>query len=360
MRLHDRTLFGELTVPFWIGLSAFLTMLVGNTLFQLLEQMMRDRWPLAMVARVLLFNIPTALQYALPVACALAPGLAYGRLARDSEITALRAGGLSLRRLAVPAVVLGLLAGASGALLTERAVPWAWREQNNVEGWLANLPVSSLDRSLTFTSDPITVSWWRMRRTGPRAFAMEDVTVLDRGARGSQNVRVTRARGGEYRAGVWTLREVAVHEFDARGRTLWDARARTLEMPLTADFGRGFLSFGGEQLQNLSFVELSAQRARSADPRRRLELDTARWFKFAIPALCAPLALLAVPLALRFGRSGGFAGVLSALTLALAGQLLLFGLQGAVYGGRLPAPVGAFLPAVLFAGVGLILLRRRE
>ena len=360
MRLHDRAIAAELVVPFWIGLGAFLAMLVGNTLFQLLEQMVRDRWPVAMVGRILLFNIPTALQYALPVACALAPGLAWGRLARDSEIVALRAAGVSLRRLALPAVVLGCVASAGAAALVEKVVPWAWAQQNSVEGWLANLPVGQLDRSLTFTSNDTTVAWWSMSREGSRRFGMRDVTVIDRGDRTGESIRVVRARSGTYDAGVWTLSDVAVHEFDADGGARWDARARSLEMPLEADFARGFLSFARDQPQNLSFGELTRMRDADGDPVRRRALDVARWFKFAVPALCLPLAVLAVPLALRFGRGGGFAGVLCALATTLAGQMALFAFQGAALAGRLPAVPAAFLPAALCLALAIAWLWRRE
>ena len=89
-------------------------------------------------------------------------------------------------------------------------------------------------------------------------------------------------------------------------------------------------------------------------------VDTARWFKFAIPLLCATLALLSVPFALGFARAGGFAGVLIALTLTLVAQLFLLGAQGLAITGRLPALAAAVLPAALFLALALTLLRRRE
>lgn len=360
MRLHDRSVLNELIVPFWIGVAAFLTMLVGNTLFQVLEQMVRDRWPVAMVGRILLFNIPVALQMALPVACALAPGLAWGRLVRDAEITAMRAAGISLRRLAAPALALGLAAAVGSGLLATRTIPWAWKQQNNIEGWLANLPVTSLDTSLTFTSDQTTVTWWSMRRTGPREFAMDDVTVFDRGGRPAGRLRVVQAEQGRYRAGMWTLSDVVVHEFAPDGTAVWDAQAKTMEMPLAADFGRGFLGMAGEQLQNLSLEELSVLEAASSDPARKRECATARWFKWALPSLCLPMALLAIPIAHRFGRSGGFAAVLAALVMALLGQVAMVALQSLSISGALAPQAASFLPAFVFTATGLLWLRRCE
>jgi lipopolysaccharide export LptBFGC system permease protein LptF len=42
MRLSDRYIFAELMVPFFIGTLAVLMMLVGNTLFSYLSQMLRS------------------------------------------------------------------------------------------------------------------------------------------------------------------------------------------------------------------------------------------------------------------------------------------------------------------------------
>ena len=87
MRLSDRYIFGELLLPFFIGTFSVMMMLIGNTLFALLERIMRDHLPIGYVARLLVLNIPTVLVYTLPVSIALAASLATNRMARDNEIT---------------------------------------------------------------------------------------------------------------------------------------------------------------------------------------------------------------------------------------------------------------------------------
>ena len=83
MRLADRYVFSELILPFFIGTLAVLMMLVGNTLFAYLGRMLQEKWPVAVVLRALVLNIPTVLVLTLPVATALAASLATSRMARD-------------------------------------------------------------------------------------------------------------------------------------------------------------------------------------------------------------------------------------------------------------------------------------
>ena len=81
--------------------------------------------------------------------------------------------------------------------------------------------------------------------------------------------------------------------------------------------------------------------------------------KFALPFASVVLALVSLPLAIRFGRGGGFAGVLIAL-----GLFFLY-VQGYVVfkqlGGSVMAPMlAAWTPNVFFGLVGLFLLWREE
>ena len=165
----------ELITPLAIGLFLFLVMLVGNTLYAILEQLLRERWPLSFVGRLLVLNIPTAMQLALPVACTLAPGLAWSRLTRDGETTALRAAGIPIIRQALPVIALGCICAVAASTLTERIVPRTWAAQSNVEGWLTALTLRKTMSSRLSVRNSDSSSRWpgagRQRRPASRLVA---------------------------------------------------------------------------------------------------------------------------------------------------------------------------------------------
>jgi lipopolysaccharide export system permease protein len=92
--------------------------------------------------------------------------------------------------------------------------------------------------------------------------------------------------------------------------------------------------------------------------------DARRWrvdyyLKFALPFACVVLALVSLPLAVHFGRGGGFTGILIALALFflyVQGYLVSKDLGASM----LPPMVAAWLPNILFALVGAFLLWREE
>ncbi len=150
MRLSDRYVFAELILPFLIGTLAVLMMLVGNTLFAYLGRMLQEKWPIGIVLRALALNIPTVLVLTLPVATALAASLATSRMARDQEVTVLRGGGAPLIRRFAPLLLCGAISSFGAFYISDRVVPWAWREQQNTEALLYSLPKDPVQSNVAF------------------------------------------------------------------------------------------------------------------------------------------------------------------------------------------------------------------
>lgn len=365
MRLTDRSVFSELLTPFFIGLLAFLMMLVGNTLFQLLDTMMQEGWPIGHVARVLVFNIPTVLVRTLPIAGVVGASLATARLARDNEVTALRAAGISLRRVFAPVIALGLALSVADFYLFDRVVPWAWREQNNVEDILASLPQNPIESTATISVDNYIFGFSRFVRNPKQvgAFTVYDVTVLERATTEDAPPRVSIARVGEYTPGTFVLRDATLQELSGDGTTRMTLKAKKQTIAVRLDRSSNFFRTPAEQLENLPIVELARnEREMRAlkDIRHATDYAVARWYKIGLPLLCFPLALFSVPLSLRFSRAGSFAGLLLSLSVIFLSVLSLAVAQVAARSNLLPAPIALLLPSVVFSIAALVMLRRME
>src|SRR5919112_1026111 len=203
MRISDRYVFAELILPFFIGTLAVLMMLVGNTLFQYLAQMLREKWPVGFVVRALVLNIPTVLVLTLPVATALAASLATNRMARDLEVTVLRGAGASLRRIFIPILVFGVLVSAADLYVADRVVPWAWREQQNIETLLYSLPKDPVQGNVTLKLDNYAFYFETARRAEGNRLVLTRVILLRYPERPGQYPDITTAESATYAAGVW-------------------------------------------------------------------------------------------------------------------------------------------------------------
>src|SRR5690606_5579994 len=91
-----------------VGLFAFV-LILGNAIRDLLTYVLAGQIPLTVFAELLLLLVPYVISYALPMGMLTGVLLTLGRLSADSEITAMRAAGLSVWRIARPVVLLGVL-----------------------------------------------------------------------------------------------------------------------------------------------------------------------------------------------------------------------------------------------------------
>lgn len=117
-------LFREITIPFLLGMAAFTSVLLMGRLLKLADLVVAKGVPLADILRMILFLIPSFCLVTIPMAFLLALLLAFGRLSSDSEITAMKASGVSLYGLLPPVLLFALLAYLATTFITVYALPW--------------------------------------------------------------------------------------------------------------------------------------------------------------------------------------------------------------------------------------------
>ena len=119
----DRYIFTELIWPFVGGmLGAFIITSFGP-LLRAIKLLTRGKVPPEIIAEWFIFRIPEDMQYIFPVAIMLSTLLTFGNLSKNSEITAMRAAGISLGRLLYPVACFGLLVTFGVFLFLDAVVP---------------------------------------------------------------------------------------------------------------------------------------------------------------------------------------------------------------------------------------------
>jgi lipopolysaccharide export system permease protein len=126
VNLLDRHIFKSvlLTSAGAVSLFAFVLML-GNAVKDLLTYVLQGQLSLGTFAWLVVLLIPYVISYALPLGVLTGVLLTLGRLSADSEITAMRAAGLSLARIARPVFLLGILGCVAGLYVNFKSMPWA-------------------------------------------------------------------------------------------------------------------------------------------------------------------------------------------------------------------------------------------
>lgn len=117
-------ILSELTGPFFLGLLIFTFVLLMGKVLDLIELVIKKGVDLGTVLKLLIYIMPSFLVLTIPMAVLVATLTAFGRLSTDSEITAMKASGISLYTLFVPIVFFAVFATVLTFFFYAKALPW--------------------------------------------------------------------------------------------------------------------------------------------------------------------------------------------------------------------------------------------
>lgn len=357
----DRYLAAELSGPALFGGAAFTLIFVATQFLAIGRLVSQQNAPLLVAIEYFLWEMPAYLLLVIPMAMLFGTLLSMGRLSGESEITALKAGGVSLYRMFVPLAVLGLAVSLASLVLQEALVPLA----NDRAAYLRESVIEHLSpaaSNLSAVTDlpgggkQVTIAGGLDAATQ----TLLNVTVLQYDAKQEIKAMIVSERA-HYDPPTWTFINATTYHF-----TDGDVSDRMVTPgTLSVDIGERPSEIAKRNLQandpeNLSRSEIknALDNATLSDPQRRLFTATYA-AKLARPFSAFVFVLLAFPLGMRRIRDGGAAigfGVALAIvfvyyvitTIALALGSLALPLAG----------IAAWAPNALFSLIGLWLLRR--
>jgi lipopolysaccharide export system permease protein len=126
LSVMDRYLVRELIPPFFLSVGMFSSVGVAIAMLSdLMNKIIESNLPWFLALKIMLLKVPEFISYALPISVLLTTLITYSRLSKDSELIALRSSGISLFRLILPALILGLIVTTVTLILNELVVPSA-------------------------------------------------------------------------------------------------------------------------------------------------------------------------------------------------------------------------------------------
>ena len=125
----DRLTIREIFAPTALGFMTYTFLVVMRGIYNLIEQVLVRGVAPADAAKVLLITLPHVVVLTIPMSFLFGVLLAAGRMNADSELVALQAGGISVRRLLRPSAMKWVLTPYSarpGSIGARPDAPCAW------------------------------------------------------------------------------------------------------------------------------------------------------------------------------------------------------------------------------------------
>ena len=366
MRLIDKQILRDLFGPFMFGIATFSSVFFAGSYLLKLTGWIMNGMPILTALQVVVLCLPSIVVYTLPMATLLAVLLAMGRLSGDSEVVALYAGGISLYRIAIPILGLGIVVSASSILLNEVIAPRANLLNQELQAAVLKQEKPSEKRFSVF--DPGTES--RVEVSGgmnPDTGVLKNVTIYK--YINGKPIMVVYAARAQW-AGIidpakrfrWLLYDGFWQTLGTDSPAYWTfekSQTKEVEIQKTPD---QLLLFPKEPEQ-MSFSELSRLVKNLKDnPDRSLqdirELDVDRWNKLSLPLSSLVFALLAAPLGIRPHRSTSSVGLGMSILVILLYWMVWHYTSSLAVQGNLDPVIGAFLADVLGVGAAVAFLKK--
>ncbi|MBV9737641.1 MAG: LptF/LptG family permease [Candidatus Eremiobacteraeota bacterium] len=359
LRLHllilDRYMLAELAAPFLFGLSAFTLIFAAANILNIGKLVSNDHAPLWAAIKVFLWSLPSTIVLVIPMALLLGTLLAMQRLSGESEITAMKAGGIALMRIAAPFLIAGLVMSFIMLFLQEEVVPFAQDQESYLVNEVINSS-SAFGRDLTVHAplpgggQQVTVA----TAYEPHSQALLNVTLIQYN-RQNQPTQVVFANRARFEAQRWLLDGVTTYRFDANGTTYLEHAATTeVEIGQTpTEIVKRITHGDPEQMSRAQILDLIRSGQLSfADLRKYTE---AYQEKLARPFACFVFTLIALPFGLRATRGGGSTSLGFGMAVAIVFVYYIVATFFSYVGDAvlLLAPIAAWVPNLIFTYLGI-------
>jgi len=354
-QLVDTYVLSSFVFYFSMLLASFVGMTEIYNFFELLSDIIRNGIAMSKVFTYLFFLAPMLIYNTLPVSVLVAVLVTFGVLTKHNEVTAFKACGVSLHRLAIPVLTISGAFSAGLFAFDHYYLPDTNRKQDELRNEIKGKPVQTY---LNPTQKWIFGRGWRIyyyKYFDTREHSMAVVSVYELDPKTFDLRREISAERAQWQPSLhtWIFQNGWVREIHGKFERF---QVRTFpELDEPPDYFLKKL----EQDKQMNFQELDAyisdlQQSGFDTVRLRVQLQK----KFSVPLFALIMAMISVPFAFLVGNRGAMAGIGVSIGVAMAywgiGQLF----EQVGNANQLPPGLAAWSPDVLFALAGAYLLLR--
>ena len=359
MRIISRYLLWEFLKVLFSSVLVFMSVFFLIDFMDKIDNFIEADAPAMDVVTFFLAFTPTVIYFLTPVAVLVSIMISIGLLARNSEITACKAGGISLVRLSMPIVLASILISVLSFVMQDALIPKTVALSNAIWARVAKEKTADAEAGIRNNL------WFRSRSGIYNILSYDEKNRVVEGLNAyifdpnfllRNRIVAESARHGE---NGWTAANGLTKEYQPGGDIVVEKfREAKIEVPEIPD------QYAAEDRpsEELSTTELKLwierMETEGYDPIRYV-VDL--HFKFSFPFICTIMALIGLPIAFWKERGGGIAlGIGAGLALSFM-YLVFLGLSRSLgYSAILPPIISAWLPNVFFTVFGLYLFTRMK
>lgn len=365
MRILFRYVFREFCVPLAYCLTGFLSIYVLFELFGVFSRLMEAKPGWMVAVTYFAGYLSPYFEWLAPACLMLAALYTMWNFCRHSELIAMRASGVGFFAIVRPMLVAATAMAIFVAWVNESFVPRYAQWAKQFRSAHFNADEMKVEDNLVYYNVNASRTWNVGAVMNRDATAMEEVSISEDWPDGGRR-RTIKAARAEFLDGEWWLWRPVSFYFSKTGEDIPSPTPalEDLEFRVFPDFDEKPCDFLIQNRDPEYYSTRDRIRFMSTHPnmsekfRREMEYDL--WAQIAAPLACIVITLFAIPAGVATGRQSVFKGIVGALLMFFAFYALTIGCLVLARMGFMPAIIAAFLPDVVFLGVGSYLFYRQR
>jgi LPS export ABC transporter permease LptG len=341
---------------FALVLIVFVSVFILVTLFELLPDIVKNRVDTSIVVSYFLYLLPQILYYVIPLTVLLAILINLGTLTKSNEILAVKAGAVSLYRMSLPLLFMGLGLSAAIYFLQDFVLPYANQRQDEYRNVIKG-------RASQTYRDPER-KW--MAGTGDRIYhynyfdsnqnLFAGISIFEFKPNTFELNQWVFAARAAWQGSTWLLEDGWVRRIDTSGSVEYKPFDR---LQLAQLDGPEYFKKEVRTAAQMTYPELKryvTDLSRSGFDVSVLMVDLYR--KLSFPLVSFIMAILGIPFSFATGKKGAFYGIGLCLALGIFywSAFELFDKLGGI--NRLSPFIAAWFPNLIFGFSGIWMMLR--
>jgi LPS export ABC transporter permease LptG/LPS export ABC transporter permease LptF len=362
VRIFTRYVLKEVLWHGLIGASVFTFVIFMRLVSRILELVVRNSAPVPSVAQLFFLTLPTAFKFTIPTGVLVGILIALSRMAADSEVTAMRAAGVSVRTFLKIVAIFGvsawLIALANTAVIEPRSAAALTRLEKSMASSQLSFEVQprvfyeDFKDIVLYVEDVATASGasiWKnvfladvSNQDAPKITIAKQAIVTS----GVNTIHLHLINGENHEINTQTPGQYNIYTFEET-----DMAISLPPAPKPANETVPMAQVGTLDL-------LRQARTAKSDIARVYLIEFHR--RLALPTACLVLVLIGIPLGLSAKKGGRGAGFVLSIVLVFIYYFLSIIGVALARGGKVPPAAGVWMANAIFATVGIFLLWRTD
>ncbi len=369
MKILDRYIIREHIAPFLISISLIMLLFTLNLAFRMLSRIVGQGLGAEVIFEFFFLNLAWIITLAIPMSVLVASLMAFGRLAGDREIVAMKSTGMGIVRMIRPMLLAALLVSAFSLYFQDQVLPDMNLRNKLLTRSIRQKKPNVALREGTFTRD-IPNQTLLVQRIDPNTERLYNLTIFDESD--PSEIATVKADSGRltyidtlgmyqfrlYRGEIHQMKREDPETYEV---LRYDRALFRINSPdqLLRRHERGYRS---DRELGLADLQKRIHELESLKNRHRFQKQIDRYRveyhkKFAISAAAIVFILIGAPLGIKLTHGGlGVSGPLAVLFFLIYWTFLIGGEDIADRGLIHPA-LAMWLPNIILGILGILLIR---